>query len=362
MDQMNHQIVFDLKRSMNVHSILLIRLFALGDIALTLPLVELMRKSFPNAWMGYLVKERFAESLSGNTGLDEIMLLPESIAGQISTLRSLRKRRVDVAIDLLSSPRSALLTRLCGSGLRIGMDTGRRNGYYNIVLPRALYQDGERVKCYTIDSNLMLGRMLGLDAEMEEFGTDIGDRPFGFPAAERADEYAASFEKFLGAAVNGLAGIVPGTTYRSKGWPIDRFVELSERMSSELDLRPVVLWGPGERSIAEFISSQVEAAVMAPELGIAEMGGLIARMKILIGIDSGPKHLAVLLGIPTVTLFGPTDPRIWDPMNSLHRIIWKALECSEGCREKDCDPNRCMEMITVDEVYEEIKSTLGGRQ
>ena len=74
------------------------------------------------------------------------------------------------------------------------------------------------------------------------------------------------------------------------------------------------------------------------------------------------KHLAALLGIPTVTIFGPTDPRIWDPVNELHRVVWKELACSDGCRDRECSPNRCMEMVTVDEVFEEVKLLTGGKR
>jgi ADP-heptose:LPS heptosyltransferase len=120
------------------------------------------------------------------------------------------------------------------------------------------------------------------------------------------------------------------------------------------------MWGPGEKDLAGRIAGQVPGAVVPPPTGVAEAGALIARMRILVGIDSGPKHIAALLGVPTVTLFGPTDPRFWDPMNGLHRAVWKGLDCAEGCRDRECSPNRCMEMIEVEEVFEEVRSLIGG--
>lgn len=352
--------VIDLKQIKDLDSILLVRLFALGDIVLTLPLVRELRESFPDAWIGYLVRDRFAECLSGVTGLDEVITLPGTVSGQLSAVRRIRKIRPSVAVDLLSSPRSALLTRFCGARLRIGMDTGRRNGYYHEVLPRAIYRDGKRVRCYTIESNRELGRMLGLTGLGTGCGTDTDDKPYGFPAAETAVEWANSFTGSLGDTGQGLAGIVPGSTYPSKGWPVERFIELAKRISGELGMRPLILWGPGEEGLAGEIARAVPGTVVPPATGIAESGALIGRLKVLTGIDSGPKHIAVLLGVPTVTLFGPTDPRIWDPVNGLHRVLWKGLECAEGCRDKECTPNRCMDMITVDEVFSEIREVTGG--
>jgi heptosyltransferase-1 len=352
--------IIDIGRNGDVSSILIVRLFALGDIVLTLPLVRAIRKNFPGAWIGYLVKERYAGALAGDTGLDEVIGLPDGIAGQMSVLRRIRGIRPDVAIDLLSSPRSAMITRFCGAGLRIGMDTGRRNGYYDEVLPRAIFRDGKRVRCYTAESNLETGRMLGLDVDMPGWGTDTGDRPYGFPAAEGEAEWADSFISSIGDRENGFAGIVPFSTYPSKGWPIDRFIDLAEMIATRLRVRPVIIWGPGEEVKASVLSIG-SALLLPPPTDIARAGALIGRLKVLVGIDSGPKHIAVLQGVPTVTLFGPTDPRIWDPMNGRHRAVWKGLECAEGCREKSCTPNRCMEMITVDEVFEEVRSVIGGR-
>ncbi len=352
--------VIDLKKIKGIESILLVRLFALGDIVLTLPLIRQVRDAFPEAWIGYLVKERFAEALAGETGLDEVITLPDRPAGQLAAVRRIRKRKPDVAVDLLSSPRSALLTRFCGAGLRVGMDTGRRNGYYDEVLPRAIIRDGKRVRCYTIESNREICWMLGLPAGEMGRGTDTGDEPYGFPAAATAAEWARSFVDSLGETERGLAGIVPGSTYPSKGWPVDRFIDLSKRISGELGMRPMIMWGPGEEGLAAEIAGAVPGAIVPPATGVAEAGALIGRMKVLVGIDSGPKHVAVLLGVPTVTLFGPTDPRIWDPVNSLHRAIWKGLDCAEGCRDKECKPNRCMDMITVDEVFSEVSDVIGG--
>ena len=351
--------VIDIK---GVESILLVRLFALGDIVLTLPLVRQIRKAFPDAWIGYLVKERFAAALAGETGLDDVIALPDRASGQLAAVRRIRKVKPDIAIDLLSTPRSALLTRVCGARLRIGMDTGRRNGYYHEVLPRAIIRDGKRVRCYTIESNLVLGGMLGIPCTETGCGTDIGDEPYGYPAAASGSQWARSFVSQLEDVGNGLAGIVPGSTYPSKSWPKARFIELSKRISGELGLRPVIMWGPGEEGLAKEIAGAVPGAVVPPATGVAEAGALIGRMKVLVGIDSGPKHIAVLTGVPTVTLFGPTDPRIWDPMNGRHRSVWKELECAEGCREKECTPARCMDMITVDEVFDEVRDVIGGER
>jgi heptosyltransferase-1 len=363
---MNTDRVFDL-RGADVRSVLIVRLFALGDIVLTLPLVRDIRSALPGAWIGYVTDQRYAGALAGDTRLDEVISMPDSIAGRLREIRRLRTRKIEAVVDLLSSPRSALVTRLCGAARRIGMDTGRRNSYYHIVLPRAVIRNGRRVRCYTLDANLELGRLLGVSAGSPScrgssfagdaaYGTDHGDRPFGFPAAETAPG-APGFQVDR-SGCRGLAGIAAGARYPSKSWPFPRFVELCSRLTGELALRPVIIWGPGEERQARELAESAAGCILPPETGIAEAGALIGDLDILVGIDSGPKHIAVLMGVPTVTLFGPTDPRIWDPMNSLHRAVFHPVECSEGCRDKDCRENICMESITVEDVMGEIRSMI----
>jgi heptosyltransferase II len=342
----------DITRLDRTGSILLVRLFALGDIVLTLPLVREMRRAFPGAWIGYLCRERYAESLAGDTGLDEVLTLEPGLAGQVRMMAALRRRRLDIAIDLLGSPRSALITRLSGARMRIGMRTGRRDWYYHRLLPRTVEEDGRRVRCYTLEANLHLGRLLGLSVEPRCGGSWGGtdETTYGFPAAAAERGWALSYVAGLGQTGEGLAGIVPGSTYSSKSWPEDRFVELAGFLSREMGLRPIVIWGPGEEEIARRIAEAVPGAVMPEPMGIARVGALIERLRLLVGVDSGPKHIAVLLGVPTVTLFGPTDPELWDPMDARHAAISHRLDCMEGCRRRECAPNRCMEAITVEEV------------
>lgn len=342
----------DITRLDGMDSILIVRLFALGDIVLTLPLVREMRNVFPRAWIGYLCRRSFAEALAGETGLDEVLALEAGLASQARMVSRLRRRKIDLAIDLLSSPRSALLTRLSGARTRIGMATGRRDWCYHRLLPRTIEEDGRRVRCYTLEANMRLGMMLGLPASggCGEPARDRAMDAFGFPAAAAEREWAGSFVAGLGETGEGLAGIVPGATYASKGWPEERFIELSSVMWREMGLRPIVIWGPGEEATARRIAEAVPGAVVPPPTGIARAGALIERLRLLVGVDSGPKHIAVLLGIPTVTLFGPTDPEVWDPMDGLHVALSHRLECRQGCRRRDCEPNRCMEAITVEET------------
>ena len=335
----------------DVRSILIVRLKALGDIVLSLPIVRACRRRFPNARIRYLCRTQYAEALSGVPELDGVLVLPEHAARQLALVCALRREKVDCVIDLLGSPRSALLTFLTGAAVRIGMDTGRRNWCYHHVLPRVMVRDGKRIKCYTLESNYELIRMLGLE-ENENRRLDIG-----FPAAEREMKWAREYIAGVTTGARAIVGVVPGSVYQAKSWPEERFVELGNLLTQELHATPLILWGPGEEELARRVAGRVEGAILAPPVGIARLGALIALVSLLVGPDSGPKHLAVIQGVPTVTLFGPTDPRIWDPMTARHRAVTSAADCSP-CKKRSCEPNRCLSDISPGAVLTEIAEAL----
>lgn len=343
--------VVDLAR-MEPRSILVVRFKALGDIVLSLPIVRALRARFPRATIRYLCRPAYAEALAGVRELDGVLRLPAGALDEARFALRLRSERIDCAIDLLGSPRSAVLTLLAGARARVGMRTRRHDWCYTHHLPRALYRDGERIMTYTLLSNRALARMLGLDPGPERL--DIG-----FPAADPEIPWALERAREIRGTRSRLVGLVPGALYQAKSWPEERFVELANGLRDRMDAAVAVLWGPGERALAGRIAAAAPGAAIAPEMGIARLGAFIGSLDCLAGIDSGPKHLAVVQGVPTVTVFGPTDPRTWDPMTERHRAVHLGLDCFP-CKKPSCAPNRCMTEIAAGRVLDEIERALAA--
>jgi ADP-heptose:LPS heptosyltransferase len=333
-------------------SIVIVRLKALGDIALSLPIIYAIRKRYSNAQIRYLCRKRYAGCLEGVRALDGILILPGNAARQVSLMLKLRRERVDCVIDLLGSPRSAFLTFLTGAAMRIGMDTGRRNWCYTHLLPRVMMRGGKRASRYTLESNRELIRLLGLEPGGET-GLEIG-----FPAAEREKDWARGYVQSVGAGRKRVIGIVPGSSYQEKSWPERHFVELVRLAGEWFGAVCIILWGPGEEGLAKRIATGTPGAVIAPPMDVGRLGALVSMLDLLVGIDSGPKHLAVIQGVPTVTLFGPTDPRIWDPMTERHRAIQLDMHSNRSERRKSAG-KRDLSGISPDAVLKEMAEVLG---
>ncbi len=157
----------------------------------------------------------------------------------------------------------------------------------------------------------------------------------------------------------GLVAIHPGSGSLKKLWRIENFFYLAEKISGDLRLNPILFIGPAER---EYLGSGLERMrstipIWAEDLPLIHVASLMDRCRCYIGNDSGMTHLAAAVGVPTIALFGPTDPEIWGPRGERVFILRKDPGCFPCTEEelKRCNHQRCLELIEVEEVIERAK-------
>jgi ADP-heptose:LPS heptosyltransferase len=157
----------------------------------------------------------------------------------------------------------------------------------------------------------------------------------------------------------GLIALHPGSGSRNKLWPIEKFLNLAARITGDLRLNTIIFIGPAER---EYLGSALERMrstnpVWAENLPLIHAASLLDRCQCYVGNDSGITHLAAAVGIPTIALFGSSDPEIWGPRGERVVIVRKSPDCFP-CTEvelKRCDHRNCLELIEVEEVIERIR-------
>jgi heptosyltransferase-2 len=152
----------------------------------------------------------------------------------------------------------------------------------------------------------------------------------------------------------------PGNPYPAKAWSDGYFVALADRLVGKGN-RVVVIWGPGEREGASrIVAAAGNGVYLAPKLEIDEIGGFLKNVSALVTIDSGLKHVAVAVGVASVTLFGPTSPQEWHMGSRRDRYLSAELSCSP-CRLLECPfGTPCMSRLTPDDVLRELSMIEGG--
>ena len=337
--------------------ILALRLRRLGDVVATL---EALRAIHARGDRVALVADRvFHPLLARWPFLDRLLDSPPRLEGAAGArayarwIRDVRALRPAVALDFHGSWRSAIAARLSGAPVRAGWRLRGRDRFYTHVEPRARRRGGAVVPRTSVESALALARHAGIEG-----GADRPPRLEVTPA-ERQTARARLVEAGVDADVldeGRLVGLNPGRSDAVRGWTVERFVELARALVAR-GWGVVVDCGPGEEPAARAIAGRAgTGVVVAPVVALADVPALLAWQRALVTIDSGLKHLAVCVGVPTVTLFGGTDPREWHMGGARDRVLWKGLSCAP-CRRRDCPVGSpCMDHApgAVLEVLEEV--------
>jgi len=335
--------------------IVAVRLRQLGDVLAALATLQALKRYRPERRIAYVVEAPYAELLRELDFIDALPSPPSQ--GAVAWARyfqTLRALRPSAAIDFHGSVRSALIARVSGAPVRVGFDVRGRRRLYTIVEPRGEFRDGVRVPRTPIVWGMRLARHLGA-AEPDALLPRI-------PVS--ADAHARALASLGAAGINirdveagAVVGLNPGRPIAVKSWPQQRFVELARRIQREGG-RALVFWGPGEEDTARaIVGAAGNSAVLAPATPLVGIPALLSACRALVTIDSGLKHLAVCTRVPTVTVFGATDPREWHMGGAADAVLWRGLSCSP-CRRLVCPfGSPCMD-VSVDEVWGALHAVL----
>ena len=291
----------------------MVRLGAVGDVVRTLPAVSSLRAGFAGAHLAWLVEPRSAGVLEGQPWVDEVIVFQRprvvealkrgslvTAARELASFaRVLRGRRFDLVVDFHSILRSALMVRLSGAPVRVGYARpfGRELSWLQAtdrakIAPRRMSR---------FDRNQALVRYLGVDAPPD-------------PTPFRVDpECLARVEAALGTGPR-PAAIHPGSsdTAAHKRWSPAAYGRFARALADARGIRSLVTWGPvrGEHEVARaVVKASGGAACLAPETPrIADLAALLAAARLYVGGDTGPMHLASLVGTPVLQILGPTHP------------------------------------------------------
>jgi heptosyltransferase-1 len=312
--------------------ILVVRLGAMGDIIHTLPAVASLKHSYPGSRLTWVVEPQWAPLLEDNPFVDRLVLFERGTPGGLfRSWRALRAEGYDLAIDFQGLLKSALAAssahpdRIFGFHHTQVRERAAALFYSRKTLSRAMH---------VVDRNLDLAAAAGAASAVRMFPLPAG-RPEGeLPTGD-----------FVLACP--LAG------WRSKQWPIESYGALAKRLRSELGI-PLVINGPPGCSIA-----QSENALLHHS-GLSGLIHATRRAAAVVGVDSGPLHLAAALNKPGVAIFGPTDPARNGPYGDSLQVLRAANAITTYKREASIHPS--MQQISPDEVFEALRLVLGERR
>jgi heptosyltransferase I len=366
--------------------ILLIKPSALGDVVHTIPILVKLRARYPDALIDWLITPENADLVRDHPALSRAIMFRRNefarfglnwsaTAGPFELLAAIRQAHYDLVIDLHGQFRSAIATIATGAPIRIGFDRPRRrprraSASRSPAVPGEHGWTGARegawiaythripiptLDVHAVDRYLWLAPMLGLDDGPPDLRIYLAPRE-----TLRVDNLLLAH----GVAERPLAVLVPGTIWETKHWNVDGFAQVGRHLhASGFE---VVIAGTARDSVLSraIVDKCPGAHDLTGQTTVAGLVALIQRAAICVTNDSGSMHVAVAVGTPVVSVFGPTNPVWIGPYGRSHAVVRADVSCAPCYlrRIRQCPRDHlCMREVTPTMVIDRVESVLGRR-
>ncbi len=327
--------------------ILIIKPSALGDVVHALPVLNLLKRRWPEARISWLVGSQFANLLEGHPQLEEVIRFdrhrfaqvwwnPKALLELLKFGFGLRRRHFDLIIDLQGLLRSGLTTRLARSPIRVGFRNARELAW--IFYTHRVNAD---LNAHALDRYLRVADQLGCDRAPVEFV---------FPATR---DDGAAVERLV-PNDRPFAVLLPGTNWPTKRWPVEYFAALVGPLKQRYNFASVVAGGGDASNLARQIHGAFD---LTGRTTLRQLVALLQRAEIVIANDSGPMHIAAALGRPLVTMFGPTNPARTGPWGRDDTVVRLDIICSP-CYSRRCSHQSCLRWLGPESVLKMIDQQL----
>ena len=331
-------------------TVLVLRFSSAGDVLLTSAALEALERAWPDARIVVVTKAPFVDLVRTHPSVDAVVALAPGESAWSLRRRLSALQPTDV-LDLHGKLRGALLRRLVAPrhrsawrnrpwyrslGVRLGLTRYRSD---RLVADR-YHEAVERLVGHAVDKGRLryvvaAEHVARTAAVLQEAGVDLS-RP--------------------------VCGMSPGSQWLTKRWPADYYGALAAKLGDD-GVQVVLADSRDEMEMTAAVQKLAPLAIdLGGRLGLGELGGFIQHCALFVANDSGPMHLARALGVPTLALFGSTDPALFDFTG--HAAMFLGLECSPcslyGRRRCPLGHFRCMRELDVERVYAAAKRLLGA--
>ena len=323
-----------------IKKILLIKPRGIGDIILSTIVLENLKARFPTVKIDYLTEHFTKHAVENNPFVNKVITIDKKEFPLKAALK-IRKEKYDMILDLWSNPRSAQITFLSGVKYRVGFAYRGRKYAYNFL---ATSGKGEH---HAAEHNLEL---------LKAINVPIISKKIHYYLNEKDDKAAKDFIKETFPFNKKIIGIIPSGGWQSKRCDASKWVEIGKTIKEKYNVEFLIIWGPGDEDDSNYIKENLPGSVLAPKTTISEMSGFIKNCNIILANDSGPMHIAAALNIPTLGIFGPTNPKGHGPYSENSTYIYKEDLFCITCNLLECPyHHECMLQLSTDQVIKKLE-------
>ncbi len=327
--------------------IAIVMMSAIGDAVHALPVVNSLRAAIPNVHITWFIQPGPHALVANHPAVDEFVVFDrkKGWGGFRDVRHATRGKRYDLVIALQVYFKAGMVTTLLRSPRKLGFDRERARDANWLFTTERIAPRGQR---HVQDQYFEFLEHLGVPARLE---WKLGP----------TDEERARYADALPPSGRPTVALVVGTSKPGKEWPAERYAALIDRLEGEMGVRTVLVGG---RSLRELAAAAIKAAVQHPPLDLLEwdlrkLVYLLDRADVLVSPDTGPLHIGVALGTPTVSLMGYTNPKRVGPYRRFADLMIDAYgdPGEDYPVSAEYRPGR-MERITPEQVADKVALAL----
>ena len=345
--------------------ILIVNPFGIGDVIFSTPLVEVLKKYFPDSCIAYICNRRALRLIETNPGLNKIFVYEkdeyrdalkrskiDGLKKILAFLKEIRREKFDISIDLSLGYKHSMILKLIGIKKRVGFNYRNRGRFLTDKLDIESFDNK-----HVIDHYLGLVKLLGIDIK-SKFEPRIFASKISQDAGSKFLKDACLSEGDL------LIGMLPGcgaswgADAKRRRWSIEKFARLADLLIEKHGAKIILLGDAKEVDIASGVQNLMKNKVVnyCGKTSLGDLIGIMTKCRLIITNEGGPLHMAVALGVKTVSLFGPVDEKTYGPYSSSgdHAVVsrkdLKCRPCYKKFKYNDCKDRTCLASISVEEV------------
>lgn len=332
----------------SLRRVLLLNATALGDLLFSTPAFRALKETYPHWQLDLLVHPRFKDLVAHNPHLSRLLVYPGRGWGLLTLMRQVRREGYDLVLILHGNdPEATLIAWAAGTPFIVGSASSP------LAFAYAARVSHDDLFEHAIERRLAYARLLGADTSSRRMDLVVPLEDM----AQARDILARHF----GVPPPTLIALHPTGSAAYKRWPLKNFAALGQLLYERYHCPLLIVSGAQDRPEAESLAAQLPgpSLVTGGKYHLLTVAALLSQCRLLVANDSGPLHLALALGVPTLALLGADHPARIGP----YQVDWGAYlygkegACPEtGCLNRRCPDNRCLKAITPSDVITKLQT------
>ncbi len=346
--------------------ILIVNIFGIGDVLFTTPLISNIKKDIPDAFIGYVCNKRTAPLLENNPQVNKIFLYEKDDFVEVSRrskielmkkifslFREIKKEKFDLVIDLSLFKYASFFLMLAGIKVRIGFNYKNRSPFLTKEIKLMGYENRHVVEYY-----LDLLKEIGFLTDHKTLQVFVKDKDLVWAQDFLSRNGISPKERLFGIFPGG--GASWGKDAGLKRWPAERFSQLADKIIEKFSVKVILLGNQAEQDICRQVANGMKqkGILACGEYSLGQSLALLKQCSWVVTNDGGPLHMAVGLGVKTVSIFGPVDENVYGPYpKANHVVASKRIACRPCYRRfklSDCQHHGCLRDLQVEEVFKVV--------